>query len=115
MNRKGEPVPVVWIPSLLRELTNGQKSLVVPGATVREVIDNLESRCPGIKARLCDGDRLRPSITVMVDGATSSLRLRQRLEASSEVHFVIAISGGMMASVQAELPRRPASGDQAGL
>lgn len=87
-------MPVVGIPSLLRDLTDGQTSLAVQGETVRQVIENLEDRYPGIKERLCDGDRLRPSISVIVDGYTSTLKLHHRLHESSEVHFVISISGG---------------------
>jgi len=87
-------LPVVWIPSLLRELTNGQKSLSINGDTVRQVIENLERKYPGIKGRLCDGDRLHASISIVVDGYTSTLKLRQPLHESSEVHFVISISGG---------------------
>jgi len=87
-------LPVVGIPSLLRELTNGESSLIVEGDTVQDVIETLESLYPGLKERLCDGERLRPSISVVVDGQVSTLKLRHRLEASSEVHFVIAISGG---------------------
>jgi molybdopterin converting factor small subunit len=87
-------LPVVWIPSLLRDLTNGQKSLSVQGETVRQVIENLERKHPGIKQRLCDGEHLRPSITIVVDGHTSTLKLRHQLHESSEVHFVISIRGG---------------------
>ena len=87
-------MPVVGIPSLLRDLTNGQRSLSEEGDTVRQVIDNLENHFPGIKDRLCEDDRLRPTIAVVVDGHTSTLKLRHRLKESSEVHFVISISGG---------------------
>jgi len=87
-------LPVVGIPSLLRELTNGESSLIVDGDTVQGVIENLESLYPGLKERLCDEDRLRPSISVVVDGNVSTLKLRHQLNGSSEVHFVIAISGG---------------------
>ena len=87
-------MPVVWIPSLLRELTNGERSVSAGGETVGELIKNLDTLHPGIKERLCDGDRLRPSIAVIVDGSTSTLKLRQRLDEASEVHFVISISGG---------------------
>ena len=87
-------MPVVGIPSLLRDLTNGQRFLSVEGDTVRQVIDNLENLYPGIKERLCEDDRLRPSISIVVDGHTSTLKLRHRLQESSEVHFVISISGG---------------------
>lgn len=89
-------MPVVGIPSLLRDLTNGQKSLSVEGDTVREVIDHLDKLYPGLKERLCDGDRLRTSITIVVDGHTSTLKLRERLHETSEVHFVISISGGKL-------------------
>ena len=87
-------MPVVGIPSLLRDLTNGQRLISVEGDTVRQVIENLEKLHPGIKERLYDGDRLRPSIAIIVDGHTSTLKLRHKLSTSSEVHFVISISGG---------------------
>jgi molybdopterin synthase sulfur carrier subunit len=87
-------LPVAWIPSLLRDLTGGEATIAVEGETVREVIEALERRFPGIKGRLCDGDRLRPTISIVVDGQVSRLRLRQQLEETSEVHFVPAISGG---------------------
>ena len=87
-------MPVVWFPAQLRELVGGQQSLSIEGATVRQVIDNLERRYPGLHARLCEGDQLRSSIAVVIDGRTSTLKLRQRLEETSEVHFVFSISGG---------------------
>lgn len=87
-------MPVVGIPSLLRDLTNGQRLISVEGDTVRQVIENLEKLHPGIKERLYDEDRLRPSIAIVVDGHVSTLKLRHRLKESSEVHFVISISGG---------------------
>jgi molybdopterin synthase sulfur carrier subunit len=88
-------MPVVWIPALLRDVTAGQEQVNVPGETVREVIEHLDERYPGIKERLCDeDDRLRPAIAVAVDGQISRLRLRQPLAGTSEVHFLPAISGG---------------------
>ena len=87
-------MPIVGIPSLLRDLTQGQRLLPVEGDTVRQVIENLDGQYPGIKDRLCEGDRLRPSISIVVDGHTSTLKLLHRLQESSEVHFVISISGG---------------------
>jgi molybdopterin synthase sulfur carrier subunit len=85
---------VVWIPALLRELTGGQESVTVPGETVRQVIENLERAYPGIEARLCEDGRLRPNVSVAVDGRVSRQGLRQRLAETSEVHFLPAISGG---------------------
>lgn len=87
-------MPVVWIPGLLRDLTAGQQTVRVPGENVLQVIDHLEALYPGIKAGLCEGESLRPSIVVAVDGEVSAQGLRQRLEEDSEVHFLPAISGG---------------------
>ena len=53
-------MPTVVIPPLMRKFTGGEENITLPGATVREVIDNLESRYPGIKERLCEEDRLKP-------------------------------------------------------
>jgi len=91
---KRPDLPLVGIPSLLRELTAGVDSLKIEGSTVREVVENLDALYPGVKERLCDGERLRPSISVVVDGETSTLKLRHQLNEASEVHFVVAISGG---------------------
>jgi molybdopterin converting factor small subunit len=85
---------VVWIPPLLRDLTDGKERVTVPGDTVRQVIAQLEKTYPGVEARLCEEGRLRPNISVAVDGQLSSERLRQRLSEMSEVHFLPVIGGG---------------------
>jgi molybdopterin synthase sulfur carrier subunit len=87
-------MPTLWIPTPLRDLTQGKASVVVSGSSVREAIESLEAKFPGIRERLCDGERIRPNISVMVDGQVSHLKMRERLRVGSEVHFVIAISGG---------------------
>ena len=84
----------IWIPALLRDLTNGHESITIPGDTVGQVIDQLETRYPGFKDRLCEEGRLRPNIAVVVDGETSQRKLHQPLSATSAVYFVPAISGG---------------------
>ena len=88
-------MPEVWIPALLLPLSGGRQKVNIPGKTIRQVIDNLELEYPGMRERLLDGDRLRPSISVVVDGVISQDKLRQILEDDSEVHFMPAISGGI--------------------
>ncbi|MBI3978946.1 MAG: MoaD/ThiS family protein [Chloroflexi bacterium] len=85
---------IIWIPSLIRDLTGGQERIAVPGATVRQVIANLEAAYPGVKERLCEGDRLSPAIAVAVDGQVTRRGLLQPVGETSEVHFVPAVSGG---------------------
>ena len=84
----------IFIPSLLRDLTGGITETNVPGRTLREVIDALDRTYPGLKERLCDEDRIRPNIAVVVDGLRSAQGLHTRVNDTSEVHFVPAISGG---------------------
>lgn len=87
-------MPTVWIPAPIRDLTQGKASITASGSTVREVIEDLDKRFPGIKDRLCEEEKVRPNISVFVDGQITPLKLRERLKENSEVHFVIAISGG---------------------
>jgi molybdopterin synthase sulfur carrier subunit len=87
-------MPVVWIPSLLRSLTGGQETVSVAGATVGEVIASLDRQYPGVKERLCDGDRLRAGIAAAVDTQVARLGLDEPVSESSEVHFLPAIGGG---------------------
>ena len=84
----------VWIPSLMRDLTGGREQVSAPGATVGTVIDALDGVYPGIKARLCEGDRLVPTIVATVDGRSARLGLMAPVEERSEVHFLSAIAGG---------------------
>jgi molybdopterin converting factor small subunit len=87
-------MPVVWIPSLLRDLTGGRETVSVPGTTVRQVIEALDQSFPGIKGRLCDGDHLRTGMAVAVGSEIGRLGLAQPVPEGSEVHFVPSISGG---------------------
>jgi molybdopterin synthase sulfur carrier subunit len=87
-------MPTVYIPSLLRHLTAGQDTVTATGATVGAIIDSLDQSFPGMKDRLCDGDRLRSGISVVVDTEVSRLGLRHPLEETSEVHFLPQIAGG---------------------
>ena len=88
-------MPIVAIPSLLRNLTNGEERITVPGTTIREVIDNLEGRYPGMKARLCEDDRIKPGIAVYVNGLLTRGSLLESVDADAEIHFLPAIGGGI--------------------
>ncbi len=84
----------LWIPALLRDLTGGQSCVEVPGQTVQQLVAALDARYPGIRARLCEGDALLPTLAVRVDGRVGRLRLREPVGPQSEVHFLPALEGG---------------------
>ena len=57
----------VRIPTILRTYTGGAKVVDGTGATLAEVIDDVEARHPGLKDRLVDNGDLRRFINVYVD------------------------------------------------
>ena len=57
----------VKVPTILRTYTGGEKAVAGQGATLAEVIDDVESNHSGIKARLVEGDELRRFINVYVN------------------------------------------------
>jgi len=85
---------MVYVPVGLARLTGRKSPIEIEGASVREVVDNLENIWPGIREHLVDGHRLRPSISVAVDGVVSPIGLLEAVSPESEVHFIAAISGG---------------------
>ncbi|HZS06172.1 MAG TPA: MoaD/ThiS family protein [Blastocatellia bacterium] len=87
----------VIIPTPLRKFTNEIETVEVEGATVGEIFGQLESRFPGIRARLCEeGGELRRFINVYVDG--EDIRFLDRLDTAvgekAEISIVPAIAGG---------------------
>ena len=84
----------VFIPPLLRDAVGGLEQVEVAGATVRQIVRALEARFPGVGERLCEGDGLRPGLTVAVNGTVSSVGMLQKVSDGSEVHFLPAVGGG---------------------
>ena len=87
-------MPVVFIPSLMRDLTNGQEQVRVKGATVRQVINSLDEAYPGTRGRVMEDGRIHPSIAVFIDGEPALLELLEPVGEESEVHILPAIGGG---------------------
>ncbi len=78
----------------MRSLTDGAKVVDIEGATLRQVIEQLDQRFPGMKARLCQDDDIRPGLSVAVAGSVATLGMLQRTEPDVEIHFLPAIGGG---------------------
>ncbi len=85
---------LVFIPIPLRPFTRGAERLTVPGASLRQVIDHLETDYPGLKACLVEDGEMHPAISVAVDGEVVQRSLLVPVGERSEVHFLPAISGG---------------------
>jgi MoaD family protein len=57
----------VRVPTILRTYTGGEKAVPAEGASLGDVIDDLESNHPGIKERLVEGEDLRRFVNVYVN------------------------------------------------
>ena len=78
----------------MQELSNGEQRVNVQGNNVRQVIDNLDAVYPGFKDRLVEEGRVKPNISVAIDGEITPLGMLEKVREDSEVHFLPAISGG---------------------
>jgi sulfur-carrier protein len=84
----------VNVASPLRSYTRGAATVNADGATVREVLANLEGRFPGMRFRMIDEqDRIRRHIRVFVNTAEVNT-LSEAVNDGDEVHLICALSGG---------------------
>ena len=87
----------VRIPTPLRKLTGDQDTVAADGSDLRQCLEGLEARYPGLKERLCDeSGELRRFVIVFVNG--EDVRFLQGLDTSlkagDEVSIVPAVAGG---------------------
>jgi molybdopterin synthase sulfur carrier subunit len=84
----------VLLPSPLVSYTANRREVEGQGATLAELLADLERRHPGIHFRIVDEqERIRPHIKIFVN-RTQAGSLGQRLDATDEVMVVAALSGG---------------------
>lgn len=88
---------LVRIPTPLRTVTKGAGEVYGEGATVGELIENLERQFPGLRDRLvADGGELRRFINIYVNQEDVRFLQGKRtaLKDGDEVSIVPAIAGG---------------------
>lgn len=84
----------VRIPTPLRSYTGGDANVEADGATVREVLDDLDRRYPGIAFRVVDEQgALRTHLSVWLDGERCR-DLSAPVDGLDEVVLMQALSGG---------------------
>ncbi len=83
----------VAIPSMLRSYT-GARDVAAEGATVAELLADLDRRYPGIRFRIVDEqDGIRPHMRIFVNRASIEA-LDVALAPGDEIHILQALSGG---------------------
>ena len=91
----------VRIPTTLRPLTAGAASVTTEGATVADVLGNLEARHPGMRERVLDeSGALRRFVNVFLDDEDVRFLNGPATEvpAGSTVAIVPAVAGGAVTS-----------------
>lgn len=90
-------MPSVLIPTPLRKLTAELETVSAAGATIGELIDNLDKAYPGLKERLCDeAGNVRRFVNIYVNGEDIRF-LEEKATAvkdNDEISIVPAIAGG---------------------
>ena len=84
----------VTIPSPLRSYTGQRHEVEAAGASVAELLADLERQFRGIRFRMIDEqDQLRPHMRIFVN-RRETRRLATPLASGDEVHIFQALSGG---------------------
>ena len=87
----------VKIPTQLRTLTDGAEVVDANGTTLSELIDDLESRHPGVKERLMDdGGQLRRFVNVYLNDEDVRFLdgLGTSIPSDARVSIIPAVAGG---------------------
>ncbi len=84
----------VLIPTPLYSYTGGRSEVEAEGATLDELLRDLDRRYPGIRFRMIDEqDRVRPHMRIFVNGEMAA-GLDQRVAPTDEVQILQSLSGG---------------------
>jgi molybdopterin synthase sulfur carrier subunit len=89
----------VRIPTPLRKFTGGAEAVSASGATIAAIVQDVESRHPGLKERICDdAGKIRRFVNVYVNG--DDIRFLNSLDTpvkdGDEISIVPAIAGGWL-------------------
>ena len=84
----------VFLPYRTRKLIDLPVEVNAEGNNLRNLIEFLDKKYPGLKQELVDEEKLKPTISAVIDGRTTRLGLIQKLENVSEIHFLPSIAGG---------------------
>ena len=86
----------VRIPPTLREEVGGVREVAADGETVRELLDDLMGRFPGLRRQLVEDDDIAPFVNVYVEG--EDVRTREGIDTEvrpgSTVILLPAMAGG---------------------
>ncbi|GBD92653.1 sulfur carrier protein CysO [bacterium BMS3Abin05] len=87
----------VKLPRPFRRMTQGQTEIVLEGQTIRELLDDLEEKHPGIQAKIfSENNELRRFINVYVNNEDIRFLngLQTAVKETDKISIISAIAGG---------------------
>ena len=84
----------VFIPGPMRSFSEGRDRVEVEGSNLRQVIDELEAACPGIKAQLVQDGDIRPGLAIAVNDELATSGLIEHVPEDGRVLILPAVGGG---------------------
>ncbi|GAA1080220.1 MoaD/ThiS family protein [Nocardiopsis exhalans] len=87
----------VRVPTILRTYTNDASEVTAEGATLAEVLDDLEANHPGIRARILDeSGKVRRFVNVYVgdEDVRFEKGLQTEVKDGQQVSIIPAVAGG---------------------
>jgi molybdopterin converting factor small subunit len=88
---------LIRIPPQLRGEVGGARQVPAQGGTVRELLDDLMARFPGLRSQIVEDDEIAPFVNVYVEG--EDVRTLDGLDTSvdqgSTVILLPAMAGGL--------------------
>jgi sulfur-carrier protein len=96
----------VSVPTILRTHTDGAKSVEAAGSNVAEVIEDLERRYAGIKARLVTEGNLHRFVNVYINDEDVRFAggLKAEVKDGDNLTILPAVAGGATGECAAALP-----------
>lgn len=91
------PDAIISLPPVLRERTAQQARLHAEGETIRDIIENLEQRFPGLRFQLCyETGELRSYVNIFLE--QDNIRYLQGLDtpvtSGARIHVLPSVAGG---------------------
>ena len=84
----------VYIPTPMRSYTGKQNTVEAEGATLADLLFDLDRRYPGLRFRVInEQDQIRQHIKIAINREVAP-NLAAPLKPDDEVRFIMAISGG---------------------
>lgn len=96
-SREGLGAVSILLPSNLRRFTGGPIQVQASGRTLRDLLQDLDQRFPGLGPRLCEDDgRLRKHVIAYVNNEDCRFLRNEDTPVveGDEVSFVAAVAGG---------------------